>query len=315
MLQELVLQTLLISIVSVFLMKTINKRFGIFGIDINKKSKPIVPESGGIALLIPIWFGIIYLNSIYFNPDFYKFGFLITLFAFVGWVDDLTKKKKFISQSLSWKVRAIPILMIAGIFAWLSFSGLEIILIMGFVILLASLQNTFAGVNGYTVGSGLIVSISTAFLMFHTMLFPLNLIALAAILGLFIFNFYPSRVFEGDSGTLLIGSSIAGLAALTHDWKLILTVLLFFIPNMIDLFIKFYTARKDMSEQKIKPYKILEDGRLGIPDYPNGKVQLNLPKFILQYIGPQKEWVISIIMWGIVTLNCLLVLLFMGWLK
>ena len=314
MIHELFIRTLLLSLLSVFVIKTINTHFGIIGIDINKKSKPAVPESGGIALLIPIWAGILSLNMIYFNPDFFKLGFLITLFAFVGYVDDLTKKKKFLSQSLSWKVRAVPILMIAGIFSWLSFAGIEIILIMAFVICLASLENTFAGLNGYEVGSGLIISLFTAFLMIHTLLFPLNFVVSASILGLFLFNHYPARVFPGDSGTLLIGSAIAGLAALTHDFRLIATILLFFIPHMIDLGIKFYSERQDMSEQKIKPYKILEDGRLAIPDY-EGKPRLNLPKFLLQFIGPKKEWQLSITMWLIVAANCSIVLFLMGWLK
>jgi hypothetical protein len=82
---------------------------------------------------------------------------------------------------------------------------------------------------------------------------------------------------------------------------------------LIDFFLlKLISNRKDLSQQKFRPYKLLEDGRLGIPDYPDKKVRYDFAKLILRIFGPLKEWQIVLVIWLVVLINSLLVLQFAG---
>ena len=301
-----------ISALSVYFLKEINYRNGIKGKDINKKSKTIIPESAGIFLLIPLLIGTIYFfNALNYFEIFYWLAAVI-LISLIGLYDDA--RNKFLSKPVPWINRAIPIAVIAFGFPFVLGFDLNLILFSGILIaLFASLQNTFAGLNGWEVGSGFINSLFIAFLLWST---PLNLMAIilsASILGLLLLNKFPAKVFPGDSGTLLIGSSMAGLLILNQGIELMIIGLLLFIPNIIDFFVlKLLTNTLDTSQHKTKPYALLADGRLAIPSYPDKKTRYDFAKLVLKVFGPLKEWQIVSIIWLAVILNGLIVLTFFG---
>ncbi len=290
------------STISVYLFSKINKKLGIVGIDINKISKPKVPESAGIALLIPLAIATIYGFFIEKNPMAIVWYAVLSGFSLIGFIDD-TKHKFSGKKMLPWKARAMAIAALA-LFAASAFfkEPLAIILASLYIAGLASFQNTFAGLNGWEIGSGFIISGFFALTLFQIQS-PLAFAALAlnaSILGLLMFNKYKAKVFPGDSGTLLIGSAMAMLMVMHRSLHLMAFTLFFFIPHLIDFSLKMLTNPKDPSQKKEPPYVVRKDSKLDVPK----SMKLDFAKLIILIFGPMKEWQIVVIIWAIVLVNC-----------
>ncbi|MCX8158228.1 MAG: hypothetical protein N3D73_01025 [Candidatus Diapherotrites archaeon] len=274
-----------------------------YGIDINKKSLPKITESGGIAVLFSIWFLIILNNYLGFiKIDYSLLGWLLLIssFSIVGIIDD--SKNKFLSKPIPWKTRAFFIALICLLFSWLFITKdlLLVILASLFIAAIASFHNTFAGLNGWEVGSSFIISIFTSILLVNTSYFYISLIISSSILALLIFNKYPARIFPGDSGTLLFGSSLGTLILLNQNLKILVIFVLFYIPHIIDFFfLKLLTNPKDVSQSKVKPYE-LKYNKLTIPKNSG----YDFAKLIIKIFGPLEEWKIVLIIWIIVIINC-----------
>jgi UDP-N-acetylglucosamine--dolichyl-phosphate N-acetylglucosaminephosphotransferase len=99
--------------------------------------------------------------------------------------------------------------------------------------------NIYAGINGLEVGQSIIIS---CFLLFHSMLYwstDSQSQESAVVLVPFIFtsfaflyyNWYPSKVFVGDSFTLTAGAAIAAAGTLWHFGEM---TLLFMLPQLIN---------------------------------------------------------------------------------
>jgi len=301
----------LIGIVSVKLTALIEEKKKIISMDYVKK-KVFLPSSTGIALLLPLWLGGIYL---FFSSNAFElitWLFLVSFFSFIGFLSDL--KNKWKSIPASWISRAVPIALASLVFSFFYSPGiLWIVPLALFIAGIASFHNTFAGLNGWETGSGFIISIALLAFLPNPIHFSIGLILSASILALLLFNKFPARVFPGDSGTLLIGSGIAGLIVLTQDTSLALISLLFYLPHLIDYFVlKRLLSNKagDPTQARIIPYKLLKDNRIYIADYPKGKVQWDFAKMLLKLFGPLKEWQVSLLIWVVVALNSLAVVYF-----
>lgn len=300
----------IISFIGIYLYKKIDekKRFAT-GIDVNKADRREIPEGAGIVLLLPIWIGIAYLNfSFGFSIDYIAWGLVATAFAIIGFFDDL--KHKFLASAVPWLTRALPIALISLVFAYFySPSILWIVPIALFVAGLASFQNTFAGLNGWEIGSSFVISLFVALVLVGTNSLMPALILSGAVFGLLVWNKYPAKVFPGDSGTLLIGSSIASIVVLAGKTEVLFITFLFFIPHIIDFFfLKLLTNPKDVTQRKMPPYKLQSDGRIAIPDYKDNKIRYDFAKLLLRFFGPMKEWKIVLIIWVILIINCSLLL-------
>jgi len=295
-----------VSAAGVFLVAKKMKKSGIIGRDINKRKEVFLPEATGIALLVPLWIGIFFIIAFEnFNMGFFILGLAVTGYAAIGLLDDLKKK---IKGSLSWKARAVPVALFSLAFAFLfAPNWLLAPLLAAYIVGLAALQNTFAGLNGWEIGSGFIIACFTAALLATTQFFLLTIVFCAAILGLLFWNFFPAKVFPGDSGTLLIGGMIGCTLVLTSNIMLMATVFLFYLPHLADFFLlKLRTNKKDLSQKKFLPYALTQKGEIAIPDCPDKTERLDFAKLIIKIFGPMKEWKIVSIIWLIVFLNCLL---------
>jgi len=303
---------ILSSICVYWLMKR-NFKEKIVGNDINKLEKPIVAESCGAALIIPFWVIIIFTSYFYgLNLKVFIVGIAVTIFTIIGFMDDA--KHKFLSKAVGWKIRALPIALISLILAYIFFEPTTILEYGGVLLLacffagLAAFSNTFEGLNGWTVGSSFIITLFSAFVAYQIDIgIGFLFIGLASmILGLLVFNKYPARAFPGDSGTLLIGSSIAGFSLFSQNIYFFLLLITFFIPHMVDFFIlKMFTNSDDPSQQRFRPYKLLENKRLTIPNYPDKKIRYDFAKLLMRIFGPLKEPHILEIIWFVVAINCL----------
>jgi len=295
----------LVSLISVFFTAKKMKKLKVLGRDINKKEKVFLPEATGIALLVPLWLGILYIVFFEnYNPAFIILALAVTGFSIIGLLDDLKK----IFGNISWKKRAGPVALFSLVFAFLFTPDfLWVPFLAVYIAGIASLQNTFAGMNGWEIGSGFIISCFVVILLLSTQFFLPAIVLCAMVLGLLFWNFFPAKVFPGDSGTLLIGGMIAGIMVETENVLLMGTVFLFFIPHLIDFFLlKLRTNKKDVSQKAMFPYELDEKQRIKIPEYKDKSQRLDFAKLIIKIFGPKKEWWIVLLIWIFVFLNCLL---------
>ena len=302
----------LITLIFVYFVTKRNFAKKIVGKDINKHSEPLVAESVGIALLVPFWILIGYFfYFFYFDYKLIFVGVAVTLFLIIGFLDD--NKNKFLVGVVGWKIRALPIAIISLGVATVLFFPIDIFGVLSIILLalffagLASFSNTFEGLNGWTIGSSFIISIALAVVAMKIgYLNSFLFVGLSAIiLALLLFNKFPAKAFPGDSGTLFIGASIAGLSLFTQNFMFVIFTFLLFIPHIIDFFfLKMLTNRKDASQHIQRPYKLLKNGKLTIPDY-KGKTKYDFAKLMMKIFGPRYEWQIVLIIWGIVIINTL----------
>lgn len=296
----------IVSFLAVYFLAKENFKRGITGKDVNKADKRELPEGVGLALLAPMWAAIIMFNLLVAeNSGFVAFGLTVSVLCIVGFLDD--RKQKFKVKPVSWASRAAIVGLVCMMFAmFYAPSTLWLLPFAVFVGGIASFENTFAGLNGWEVGSGLIIALFVTSLLSSVGAMPIGIALVGTIAGLLLFNLYPARVFPGDSGTLMIGSSIACLVVLNQRMELIFLTALFFLPHAIDFFaLKFLTNREDMSQSKRLPYSLRPDGRLQLPVEKGGRTRYDFAKLILRVFGPMQEWKVVTIIWVAVTVNCL----------
>ena len=234
----------------------------IIGKDIHKSSRPIVAEMGGMGILfgfiIGIFVGIILFPTLTFQLAIVLV--VVLLVGMIGMVDDLivlsSKEKLFL-------------LFLAGIPLWWiappNVGLLYMILIPIAVSICSNLTNMLAGLNGIESGLGVISMTSLTISCIVLGKYDVAIISmsmLGTLIAFLYYNKYPAKVFPGDTGTLIIGATIAAIAFIGRV-KLIAFIVL--LPNIIDASLKFYSAGV-MERQQHKPTQLNEDGKLVRPE-------------------------------------------------
>jgi UDP-N-acetylglucosamine--dolichyl-phosphate N-acetylglucosaminephosphotransferase len=265
------------------------KRAEIVGKDIHKLTKPEVAEMGGIGILLG--FAISIMTGVYLCPQWQSqltiTLIVILLTGMIGMVDDLimlSSKEKLI---LLW-IAGLPIM-------WVTPPNVGIIymlLIPVAVSIASNLTNMLAGLNGIETGLGIIALTSLTLSCIIMNKYDVAIISfsmLGALIAFLFYNKYPANVFPGDVGTLIIGACIAIIAFIGRV-KIIAFIVL--IPNIIDGFLKFYSAGV-MERQNFKPTEVNEEGQLVAPSTGfNSLIRSILKK-------PMKEKQVVYIIWGI----------------
>jgi UDP-N-acetylglucosamine--dolichyl-phosphate N-acetylglucosaminephosphotransferase len=250
------------------------------GTDLNKFTKPIIPESLGIAvgtifllalfLFIPVPFSSWLLRR---NGNTLQFPFeqlgaytaallSITCMLFLGFADDVLNlrwRHKILIPAMS----SLPLLMIycvtcgrtevvvplplRSLFGPLVDLGIIYYVYMSMLAIFCTHSiNILAGVNGVEVGQSVIIALS---IVGHNLLalwkgleesdehifsLTLTLPFLAVSLALLYHNWYPARVFVGDTYCYFAGMTFAVVGILGHFSK---TLLLFFIPQVVNFLV------------------------------------------------------------------------------
>jgi len=234
------------------LMKRMGKR-GLVGIDMNKIHKPKIPELGGIAVWLGFSAGI--MLSIFFYSYFAYNGLNLTILlagfstiaivGFLGLVDDLIGWRKGMRQ---WQHALVPMFAALPLMAlninnpafyipFIGYVGLGVyysLLLVPIGITGASnATNMLAGFNGLEAGLGILIIGTLTALAVTTGATEAVIIGVALLGALFAFlyfNKFPSKVFGGDSLTLMTGAGIAAMAIIGDLEKLgILLLALFFV--------------------------------------------------------------------------------------
>jgi UDP-N-acetylglucosamine--dolichyl-phosphate N-acetylglucosaminephosphotransferase len=321
MLQQLVL---VISLVASFLITYFStnlfirflRNINVVGKDAHKKDYH-VPEMGGppvfIGLLTAMFLTIsVYVFFLHINLSLlvsvFAGLFSITIVLLIGIFDDLTvlikdriKKFKRIGfkqwqRPLMILPAAIPLMAVSAgstlvsvpFFGVVDFGILYPLLIVPLALVFVSESvNLLGGFNGLEGGMGLIASMSLGiFALIHSdFLVATLLLSFAASLFAYLaFNWYPSKIWPGDSLTHMIGVVLAVAAIIGNMEKATVIVLL---PFIIEFFLKARSKFKAECFGKLRP-----DGKIG-PPY--GKNIYSWTHLLLN-IKPMKEKNVTITM-------------------
>lgn len=206
---------------------------GIVGIDIHKEGKPRVPEMGGVIILIGMFSSLFITTSLVDSIS--KIILLaalctLTLIAIIGMIDDLfplNQSQKVLLCALA----SAPLVMIrfGRSTIYVPFLGVyELGWIYWFIVIpiaitgAANAVNMLAGLNGLETGIGAIACgglVICAFITGSTISAIFGLTLLGALLAFLKYNIYPAKIFPGDTGTLILGTSLAIMSTMGNMEK------------------------------------------------------------------------------------------------
>jgi UDP-GlcNAc:undecaprenyl-phosphate GlcNAc-1-phosphate transferase len=203
----------------------------------------IMPRLGGLAIFIGFLIGC-YL----FVPNDLQIWPIIAggvVIALIGILDDvygLSAKIKFVGQIFA---AAIPVLggVQIDFFAvpngeFIYFGWFAIPLTIFWIVAITNSINLIDGLDGLAAGvsSIAIFTISAISFMMGNPLAPiLGVVLLGSTLGFLVFNFYPAKIFMGDTGSLFLGYmisilSVIGLTKSAAFFSLIIPMIILAVP-------------------------------------------------------------------------------------
>lgn len=237
------------------------RQTGLLWEDMNKPGHPKnVASSGGIVVVMSFIIGVLFYVAFrtFFRGDMngtsveiFSLLSMILILSIVGLTDDLLGWKhgglsKRLRLALAFTA-AIPLVVInAGQhFVSIPFIGPVDFGILYTLIIIplgiagaTTTYNFLAGFNGLEAGLGIITLTFLSFVAYATgtpWLALVGLTMVAALIGFYIYNKVPARVFPGDILTYSIGALIAGMAILGNFEKIAVFV---FIPFILEVILK-----------------------------------------------------------------------------
>lgn len=247
----------------------------LFGIDMSKTTSEKVPESLGVVtgctflitmfLFIPVPFGQNLFNGNFPHDEFVEYlAALLSiccmlLLGFADDVLDLRWRHKLLLPTIA----SLPLLMVYYVnfnsttiivpkplrdsFGFSVDLGMFYYLYMGMLaVFCTNAINILAGVNGLEVGQSIVIALSIVMFNIvelrgslwkeHAFSLYFMLPYLGSSFALLKHNWYPSKVFVGDTFCYFSGMTFAVVAILGHFSK---TVLLFFIPQIFNFLYSF----------------------------------------------------------------------------
>ena len=245
---------------------------GLVGRDYYKKGKVLIPERGGIAILL------IALLSFSMNSLFFKFTstnyvvlIVIALFGIFGILDDMIDIGR-VSKLLIMYYCSYPLIQYATHTAVMlpSIGSIELgilylqFIVPTYVLVASNLVNMHSGYNGLASGLSAIVLVT---LLIKSMMIGdvENIIAIVAItgalLGYLYYDMYPSKIFWGNVGSLTIGAAIGTIIVIQG---FIISGFIMLIPHTINFLMYGYWRLR-----KYPVAKFGQDRGDGILEVPN----------------------------------------------
>lgn len=258
----------------------------LLGKDMNKYEKPLVSRSGGIAVALSVCFSLmmyIFLKRFYWNTErnvveAFAISATVLLACFIGFTDDILGWKRGLTQFQKFLLTipiALPLMVINAPHTIMTLPypigpvdfGLvyPLLLVPVGVIGAANGFNLLAGYNGLEAGMGLVIFTTFGVAGLIVERYWISLIAFiasASLLAFLYFNWYPAKVFPGNSFTYSIGSIIAAIAILGDLERLAVWIFfLYFIEGLL-----YFRARAVDKAGDVQAFGIPnEDGSLEMP--------------------------------------------------
>jgi len=289
---------------------------GIVGRDVHKKDRPIIPEMGGLAILLGL--AVSTLIGLVLFPYITKL--LISFFStmliagIVGAIDDLKPLNARVKPFLT-TFACLPILLLRTytpsiIFPLIGSTRLTKVYPLLIPIVMAvttNAVNMMDPFNGVMAGTSSIITLTllaSAIIFGSQDAIILCCMLLGALLAFFYYNRYPSRVFSGDVGSLSVGAALGAIAIMG---RLEVVAVVAFMPQIMNAFYGLSTIGRLYERREVnRPVTVLEDGRLMATSDP--KAPLTLARFVLAR-GPLHEYEAAMIFITLSAISGLLALI------
>ncbi len=230
--------------------------------DARKVHKSPIPRLGGLGIYMGFLLGYMIFgkNTIQMNSILIG-SFIIVLTGMIDDIKPISAKAKLFGQIIASGVIVFyGNILLNNLTIWglnIEFGILAYPITILFIVACTNIINLIDGLDGLSGGVSSIFYLSTIIICFFQNRFwelelLLALIMLGSTLGFLIHNFYPAKIFAGDSGALFMGFTIAILSLLGFKTTAITSI---FIPLMIlavpilDTF--FAIVRRLLHHQKI----------------------------------------------------------------
>ncbi|MEO3993389.1 MAG: hypothetical protein QN229_03650 [Desulfurococcaceae archaeon TW002] len=295
---EWVLTTVGVTLVSTYITINIEKSRGVVAPDIHKPNKPRIPRTAGPAFMITLFVG--FILSLMSNTTLVTYHILAAIIAgAIGLYDD------FRSLRAPWKVTllmlpSLPVLLSAAYIPrpYVPLVGpLRIHVLYPLLLPLAytvsiNTYNMIDTHNGVAVTAALTSSIA---LLISSAIgkpqppddgFIFALFVVFFLISYFPFNMYPSKIFNGNSGSFILGSLVASQAILLRREYL---ALMLYIPLIINGFSILTSIGGFKNKESVpRPVVLTEDVRIS----PNksGRAPVTLVQLlVLRYPLTEKD--------------------------
>ncbi len=322
---DLLIATVVISFLSTYMFAPYFIRFlrraGIVGRDMNKIDKPEVPEMGAPIVVVGFLAGIFFytwINIFVYKNTQHLIEVLaaistVLIITIIGMFDDLSvlfksrskgklKNHKRVGirqwqKALMTLPAAIPLMAIMAGNSTMIFpiiGQVNVGILYPFLIVPAAVAgasngvNLLGGMNGLEASLGSVVLTALGIFAYINGRIDAAFLAFAFAAALFAFlryNWFPAKIFPGDSLSYAIGAAIATVAIIGNIEKFALYIFGIFF---LELLLKLRSRLKAENFGKIKP-----DGTLEAPyekSYSMTHVAMKLGKF--------KEWQITLVLVG-----------------
>jgi UDP-N-acetylglucosamine--dolichyl-phosphate N-acetylglucosaminephosphotransferase len=239
-------------------------------LDYHKPGKPKVPRPAGPVLLMGIVISEIILYFLISDVKIISV-LLTTIIAFIiGYIDDLKTMPGWFKPA-ALILAAVPIIVLGthGNYLNLIFDSafipiLYILLILSIIPIVGNTINSIDVFNGVATGLIIITMIPLlvgVILFSNTNVFLIGLPLLFGCIAMYHYHKYPSKIFLGDSGTLLLGSMYAALSIVGNSEIIGVIALL---PAVMNSFLFLSSVKKIVEHRQVKtrPVTICDDFRL-----------------------------------------------------
>ena len=251
---------------------------GITGIDIHKLDRPIRAEMGGLSVLLAMTLGSGLLMALDGERSLLFLAGVgtLTLTGIVGLADDKWELRQRDKAMLIAGASIVLSFSLAGrsdvlfpIIGAVPFGALYPLLVVPLAITTAAnFSNMLAGFNGLEAGIaaisvGVMTALSAVTGSEEGAL--LGLILLFAYLGFLAMNWYPAKIFPGDTGTLMFGAGVAAIGLISH---LEMASIILCMPAALDFALKLTSKRPFGQRRVYGNTQVNADGVLVPANYP-----------------------------------------------
>lgn len=279
--EEIILSNIIcfiITLIFIPLIMKISKKYNLIGMDIHKIDKPFIPKIGGIAIVFGVLFSIFIIEILrnFRDYNFLAFIFSSLIATIIGLIEDIKEIDARLKTLLTLLI-GLPFIFLGAYnpYPTLPFIGrVRLTIVYPYLVLLAfavtsNAANMIDVLNGSLIISYLIIfggSIIISYMVGSIEAIFISILMITSMIVFLPFNFFPAKIFVGNSGSLFIGTAIAAIAIIARTEVSLIVALM---PQILN---SFYILS---SFKGLKSGKSIENRPIKIE---NGKIKANIDK-------------------------------------
>ena len=227
--------------------------------DVNKKDNVMIPRPGGISIVIGLIASEIALYAFFPISEILAILIVSILGFSVGIVDDRKVMGGWF-KPVALAFCAAPILLLGAydsnldfpLFGSVSIPSLYLALVVFMIPITGNTINSIDVLNGVASGFTTIASFALAISLFILQNYEIGIACLALAftsLAFYKYHKFPSRIFPGDSGALVLGATYGVIAIVGHVEVIAAIAIL---PAIVNSFLFLSSVKKIVEHREIK---------------------------------------------------------------